>query len=130
MNRVGSCAHNAAAEGFLGLLKRKRGDRRQSQTRAEARADVFDFIERFHNPRRTRRVEQPEGEEAFIKPSVEKASPSPRFSISCGETVSATRRRDHFVAGFFRFIVGYLRGESRSKGLDANGLFEPLDDVG
>ena len=54
----------------------------------------------------------------------------PRFSITCGETVSATRRRDHFVAGFFRFIVGHLRGESRSKGLDANGLFEPLDDVG
>ena len=53
----------------------------------------------------------------------------PRFSIACGETVSATRRRDHFVAGFFRFIVGHLRGESRSKGLDANGLFEALDDV-
>jgi putative transposase len=72
MSRVGSCAHNAAAEGFLELLKRERGNRQQSQTRTEARADVFDYIERFHNPRRAGRVEQREGEEAFIKPSVKK----------------------------------------------------------
>jgi len=72
MSRVGSCVDNAAAEGFFGLLKRERDNRRQSQTRTEARADVFDSIERFHNPRRTRRVEQREGEEAFIKPSVKK----------------------------------------------------------
>ncbi|MCC5793537.1 MAG: IS3 family transposase, partial [Chromatiales bacterium] len=27
------------------------------QTRAEARADIFDYIERFHNPRRRRQLE-------------------------------------------------------------------------
>ncbi len=61
MSRVGSGAHSAAAEGFFGLLKRERGNRRQSQTRTEARADVFDSIERFHNPRRAGRVEQRRG---------------------------------------------------------------------
>ena len=73
MSRVGSCADNAAAEGFFGLLKRERVNRRQSQTRTEARADVFDYIERFHNPRRARRTEQRENDElSLIKPSVKK----------------------------------------------------------
>jgi putative transposase len=73
MSRVGSCADNAAAEGFFGMLKRQRVNRRQYQTRAEARADVFDYIERFHNPRRARRTAQRKnGEIALIKPSVEK----------------------------------------------------------
>ena len=73
MSRVGSCADNAAAEGFFGLLKRERVNRRQYQTRAEARADVFDYIERFHNPRRARRTEQREKNRvALIKLSVEK----------------------------------------------------------
>ncbi len=54
MSAVGTCADNAAAESFFGLLKRERVNRRQYRTRAEARADVFDYIERFHNPRRAR----------------------------------------------------------------------------
>jgi putative transposase len=58
MSRVGSCADNAAAEGFFGLLKRERVNRKRYQTRAEARNDVFDDIVRFHNPRRARRTEQ------------------------------------------------------------------------
>ncbi|MCS5592939.1 MAG: IS3 family transposase [Porticoccaceae bacterium] len=57
MSAVGSCADNAACEGFFGMLKRERVNRRQYQTRTEARADVFDYIERFHNPRRRRRLE-------------------------------------------------------------------------
>ncbi len=57
MGAVGSCADNAAMEGFFGLLKRERVNRRTYQTRAEARADVFDYIERFHNPRRRRRLQ-------------------------------------------------------------------------
>ncbi|MCZ6714225.1 MAG: IS3 family transposase, partial [Deltaproteobacteria bacterium] len=32
--------------------------RRQYRTRAEARADVFDYIERFHNPRKMRKIER------------------------------------------------------------------------
>lgn len=57
MSAVGSCADNAAAESFFGLLKRERVNRRQYQTRSAARADVFDYIERFHNPRKRRRLE-------------------------------------------------------------------------
>ena len=57
MSAVGSCADNAACEGFFGLLKRERVNRRYYRTRAEARADIFDYIERFHNPRKKRRLE-------------------------------------------------------------------------
>ena len=45
MSAVGSCADNAAAESFFGLLKRERVNRRQYRTRAEARADIFDYIQ-------------------------------------------------------------------------------------
>ncbi|SFU77544.1 putative transposase [Nitrosospira multiformis] len=57
MSAVGSCADNAAAESFFGLLKRERIYRRQYRTRAEARTDIFDYIERFHNPRKRRHLE-------------------------------------------------------------------------
>ena len=56
MSEVGSCADNAAAESFFGLLKRERVYRRQYLTRAQARADIFDYIERFHNLRRKRNL--------------------------------------------------------------------------
>ena len=73
MSAVGTCADNAAAESFFGLLKRERVNRRQYQTRAEARADVFDYIERFHNPRRARRIERLKKEEVGLtRPSAEK----------------------------------------------------------
>jgi len=69
MSGVGSCADNAAAEGFFGRLKRERVNRRRYQTRTEARADVFDYIERFHNPRRRRQLETKKVD--LTKPSVE-----------------------------------------------------------
>jgi putative transposase len=50
MSAVGSCADNAAAESFFGVLKRERVNRHPYRTRAEARADIFDYIERCHNP--------------------------------------------------------------------------------
>lgn len=56
MSAVGDCADKAAAESFFGLLKRDRVNRKQYRTRSEARADVFDYIERFHNPRRRRQL--------------------------------------------------------------------------
>ncbi len=71
MSAVGSCADNAAAESFFGMLKRERVNRRQYRTRTEARSDVFDYIERFHNPRRARRTEQREKKEVGLtQPSV------------------------------------------------------------
>jgi putative transposase len=72
MSAVGSCADNAAMEGFFGMLKRERIHRRIYRTRAEARADVFDYIERFHNPRCRRRLETVKQEELLLtQPSVE-----------------------------------------------------------
>lgn len=56
MSAVGHCADNAACEGFFGVLKRERINYRQYRTRDEARADIFDYIERFHNPRMRRRL--------------------------------------------------------------------------
>ena len=58
MSAVGHCGDNAAAEGFFGLLKRERINRQRYLTRADARAAVFDYIERFHNPRTQRRVDR------------------------------------------------------------------------
>lgn len=54
MSAVGSCADNAAVEGFFGMLKRERVNRRKYETRAQARADIFNYIERFYNPARRR----------------------------------------------------------------------------
>jgi putative transposase len=39
-------------ESFFSTLKTERTSRKRYRTRDEARADVFDFIERFYNPRR------------------------------------------------------------------------------
>lgn len=72
MSAVGHCGDNAAMEGFFGLLKRERVHRRRYLTLAEARADVFDYIERFHNPRMQRRLDA--RDQAFrllTQPSVE-----------------------------------------------------------
>ena len=72
MSGVGSCADNAAAEGFFGRLKRERVNRRQYRSRSEARVDVFDYIERFHNPLKRRRLESLESSQCHLtQPSVE-----------------------------------------------------------
>jgi putative transposase len=52
MSRSGDCWDNAAMESFFSTLKTERCSRKIYRTRDEARADVFDYIERFYNPRR------------------------------------------------------------------------------
>lgn len=52
MSGRGNCYDNAVAESFFGLLKRERVNRVRYRTRDEARADVFDYIERFYNRKR------------------------------------------------------------------------------
>ena len=52
MSRRGNCHDNAVAERFFNLLKRERVRRRTYSSRAEARQDVFDYIEMFYNSRR------------------------------------------------------------------------------
>ena len=52
MSRSGNCWDNAVIESFFSSLKAERTDHKQYLTRDQARADVFDYIERFYNPRR------------------------------------------------------------------------------
>jgi putative transposase len=52
MSRAGNCWDNAAMESFFSSLKIERVSRKTYRTRDEAKADVFDYIERFYNPKR------------------------------------------------------------------------------
>jgi putative transposase len=52
MSRSGNVWDNAAMESFFSSLKTERMVRKVYRTRDAARADVFDYIERFYNPRR------------------------------------------------------------------------------
>jgi putative transposase len=52
MSRSGNCWDNAAMESFFSSLKSERTARKTYRTRDDAKADVFDYIERFYNPKR------------------------------------------------------------------------------
>lgn len=52
MSRSGNCWDNAAMESFFSSMKTERLSRTHYRTRDEARADAFDYIERFYNPKR------------------------------------------------------------------------------
>lgn len=56
MSAVGHCGDNAACEGFFGVLKRERVNRMKYPTMDAAKADLFNYIERFHNPRMRKRI--------------------------------------------------------------------------
>ena len=57
------------AESFFGVLKRERVNRQHDRTRAEARADIFDYIERSHTPRQRLDMHQQQ-ERLLPQPSV------------------------------------------------------------
>ena len=52
LSRSGNVWDNAAMESFFSSLKVERVARKIYRTRDQAKADVFDYIERFYNPRR------------------------------------------------------------------------------
>jgi putative transposase len=52
MSRSGNVWDNAAMESFFSSLKTERIARKTYRTRNHAKADVFDYIERFYNPTR------------------------------------------------------------------------------
>ena len=52
MNWSGNVWENAAMERFFSSLKTEGTAREVYRIRDDARADVFDYIERFYNPRR------------------------------------------------------------------------------
>jgi transposase InsO family protein len=47
-----AAAYNAAMESFFSSLKTERTARKTYRSSDEAKADVFDYIERFYNPKR------------------------------------------------------------------------------
>ena len=52
LSRSGNVWDNAVMESFFSSLKVERVAAKIYRTRDEARADLFDYIERFYNPRR------------------------------------------------------------------------------
>jgi putative transposase len=70
MSGVGSCADNALVEGFFGMLKRERVNRRFYQNRADARADIFDYIEGFYNLQMKSRLEKKRNENVRLNQTV------------------------------------------------------------
>ena len=52
MSRAGEVWHNSAMGSFFSCLKTERTARKVYRLREQARADVFDYIERFYNPTR------------------------------------------------------------------------------
>jgi putative transposase len=52
MSRKGDCWDNAVMESFFGTLKKELVHHRKYRTRAEARQDIFEFIEVFYNRER------------------------------------------------------------------------------
>jgi putative transposase len=52
MSRRGNCHDNAVAESFFSNLKAERIKRKIYKTRNDARADIFNYIELFYNPKR------------------------------------------------------------------------------
>lgn len=52
MSRRGNCWDNAVAESFFSNLKKEKIRRRCYKDREEARADIFNYIEMFYNPKR------------------------------------------------------------------------------
>jgi putative transposase len=52
MSRAGNCWDNAATESFFSSLKTERTARKTYRSRDQARADVFDYVERWYNPQR------------------------------------------------------------------------------
>jgi len=52
MSRRGNCWDNAVAESFFSNLKKEKIRRKIYKTRDAARADVFNYIEMFYNPKR------------------------------------------------------------------------------
>ena len=52
MSRSGNVWDNAAMESFFSSLKTERIGKKVYRTRAQAKADVFDYVECFYNPTR------------------------------------------------------------------------------
>ena len=71
INRAGNVWDNSAMESFFSSLKTERTARKVYRTRDEARADVFDYIERFYNPSRRHSALGGKNPLAFDRPAAQ-----------------------------------------------------------
>jgi len=72
MSRKGNCWDNAVSESFFATLKKELVRDRVPETRVAMRAEVFEYIEVFHNRRRAHSLldyETPDSFEACFKKS-------------------------------------------------------------
>lgn len=87
MSAAGYCSgDNAACKGFFGLFKRERVHGMTYPKLDDARADVFEYIERLHNPRRRRRVARQDQKFSVLTTvrDLGVAPPPPGFYGWCG----------------------------------------------
>ena len=52
MSRAGNCHDNAVAESFFATIKKRIIKRKIYSTREDAKAEIFNFIEMFYNPKK------------------------------------------------------------------------------
>jgi len=52
MSRRGNCHDNAVAESFFATIKKRIVKKKIYSTRYEAKAEIFNFIEMFYNPKK------------------------------------------------------------------------------
>lgn len=94
MSTVGNCGDNAACEGFFDMLKRKRAYRTKYPALDAALGDVFEPIERFHNPRMRRRIARQDLEfSTLLRTSVEMEANPAGVLDSEGPQYSKSERR-------------------------------------
>ena len=107
MSAVVHCGDNAACEGFFGMLKCERINRRRYRTHDEIRTEVFNYIERFHNPRMRRRVaRQDQRFSALFKLSVVAGWNLPQNYMTSGELLT-TRDKHRITALRKRLLAWY-----------------------
>lgn len=57
MSRAGNCHDNAVAESFFVTIKKRIIKRKIYSTRNDAKAEIFNFIEMFYNPKNVTRIQ-------------------------------------------------------------------------
>ena len=87
MSRSGNVWDNAAMESFFSSLKTERIARKVYRTRNHAKAEVFDYIERFYNPTRRHSTL------AYLSPmDFERRAPSAERRAASGSSLTSCPR--------------------------------------
>ena len=96
LSRCGNRHDDAVAESSFNLLERERIRRKVYHTRDEARRDVFDYIEMFHNPTRKHARNRMLSPIEFER--LHKANPDGVWKTRGGPNGTATLRRNRVMA--------------------------------